>query len=79
MIQLELPLTKPDAVLMERDQILRYRLIVLRKGVELEQMGMKKRGRSCAAIAKEELGLPKNTKRADLIAALNALIEVFKN
>jgi hypothetical protein len=79
MIQLDLPLTKPDAVLMERDQILRYRLIVLRKGVELEQMGMKKRGRSGAAIAREELGMPKNTKRADLIAALNALIEVFKN
>jgi hypothetical protein len=66
-------------VLLERDQILRYRLIVLRQGVELEQMGMKKRGRSCAAIAREELGMPKNTKRADLIAALNALIEVFKN
>jgi hypothetical protein len=42
-------------------------------------MGMKKRGRSCAAIAREELGMPKNTKRTDLIAALNALIEVFKN
>jgi hypothetical protein len=78
MIQLELPLTKRGPVaLTHRDQILRYRLIVLRKGVELEKLGMKKRGPSCSA--RKELGMPNNTKRDDLIAALTALIHAFDN
>jgi len=80
MIQLELPLqTRGPAVLTERDKILRYRLIVLRKGIELEKLGMKKRGISCSAVARKELGLPNNTKRDDLIAALTALIYAFEN
>lgn len=80
MIQLELPLTKRGPVaLTHRDQILRYRLIVLRKGIQLEKLGMKKRGPSCSAVARKELGMPKNTKRDDLIAALTALIHAFDN
>jgi hypothetical protein len=80
MIQLELPLTKRGPIaLTHRDQILRYRLIVLRKGVQLEKLGMKKRGTSCTSIARQELGVPKNTKRDDLIAALTALIHAFDN
>lgn len=80
MIQLELPLTKRGpVVLTHRDQILRYRMIVLRKGIELEKRGMKKRGRSCTAITREMFGMPKNTKRDDLIAALTAMIHAYDN
>ena len=62
MIQLELPLqARGPAILTEKDKILRYRLIVLRKGIQLEKLGM-----------------PKNTKRDDLIDALTALIDVFE-
>jgi len=79
MIQLELALQTPNhAVLTEKDKILRYRLIVLRKGIQLEKLGMKKRGPSCTSIARQELGMPKNTKRDDLIDALTALIDVFE-
>jgi hypothetical protein len=66
-------------VLTEKDKILRYRLIVLRKGIQLEKLGMKRRGPSCTSIARQELGMPKNTKRDDLIDALTALIDAFKN
>lgn len=80
MIQLELALgNRGPAVLTEREKIMRYRLIVLRKGVELEKLGMKKRGVSCSAAARKELGMPYNTKRDDLIAALTALIHAFDN
>jgi len=79
MIQLELALQTPNhTVLTEKDKILRYRLIVLRKGIQLEKLGMKKRGPSCTSIARQELGMPKNTKRDDLIDALTALIDVFE-
>ena len=80
MIQLELALSnRGPAVLTEREKIMRYRLMVLRKGVELEKLGMKKRGISCSAVARKELGMPNNTKRDDLIAALTALIHAFDN
>jgi hypothetical protein len=80
MIQLELALSnRGPAVLTEREKIMRYRLMVLRKGVELEKLGMKKRGVSCSAVARKELGMPNNTKRDDLIAALTALIHAFDN
>jgi len=80
MIQLELALSnRGPAVLTEREKIMRYRLMVLRKGVELEKLGMKKRGPSCSAAARKELGMPNNTKRDDLIAALTALIHAFDN
>jgi len=56
MIQLELALSnRGPAVLTEREKIMRYRLMVLRKGVELEKLGMKKRGPSCSAAARKEL------------------------
>jgi hypothetical protein len=79
MIQIELPLgNRGPVVLTERDQILRYRMTVLRSGIKLEKLGMKKRGRSCTAITREMLGMP-NAKRDDLIAALTALINEFSN
>lgn len=79
MIQLELPLTKPNYnVLNDKDKILQYRLIVLRAGVKLEALGGKKRGTSCTAEVKQMLGLPRNTPRAELIQALDALINTYQ-
>jgi hypothetical protein len=79
MIQLDLPLTTPNyAVLNDKDKILQYRLITIRSGVRLEALGMKKRGKSCTAIAKEMLGYSRNTKREEILQALDALINTFK-
>lgn len=79
MIQLTLPLTTPDhAVLNKKDEILQFRLITLRAGVKLEALGGKKRGKSCTAIVREMLGYPRNTPRAELIQALDALINTYK-
>ena len=79
MIQLELPLKTPNyAVLNEKDKILQYRLIVIRSGVRLEALGMKKRGKSCTAIAKEMLGFSRNTKRDEVLMALTALIDTYQ-
>ena len=79
MIQLELPLTTPDySVINDKDKILQYRLIVIRSGVRLEALGMKKSGKSCTATAREMLGYPRNTKRAEIMQALDALIDTFK-
>jgi hypothetical protein len=78
MIQLELPLSTPNhAVLNDKDKILQYRLIVIRSGVRLEALGMKKRGQSCTATAKEMLGLSRNTKRDEVLMALTAMIDTF--
>ena len=78
MIQLELPLkTTNHNVITEKDKILQYRLIVIRSGVRLEALGMKKNGKSCTATAREMLGYPRNTKRAEIMQALDALINTF--
>ena len=76
MIQLTLPL-QHTAALTDKDLILRYRMVVLRAGVKLEALGMKKRGTSCSAEARKMLGYPRNTPRAELIQALDALIDAF--
>lgn len=78
MIQLELPLTTPNhAVLNEKDKILKYQLMVLKQGILLEAIELKKRGKSCLTIAKEKLGYSRNTKRDEILQALDALINSF--
>lgn len=39
------------------EQILDFRLITLRKGLQLEIRGMRRRGRSCFQMIKDEFGL----------------------
>lgn len=78
MIQLELPL-HTHTVMTDKDKILQYRLLTIRSGVRLEALGMKKSGKSCTAIAKEMLGYSRNTKREEVLQALDALINVYKD
>lgn len=78
MIQLELPLkTTNHNVITEKDEILRYQLMVLRQGIMLEALGMKKRGKSCLSIAKKTLGYSARTNRDEILRALDALINTF--
>lgn len=39
------------------EQILDFRLITLRKGLQLEIRGMRRKGRSCFQMIKDEFGL----------------------
>ena len=55
------------------NQIAKYRLIVMLQGIELEGIGMKRRGRSCLAIVKKEFGWKGN--RATIHALLRAVID----
>lgn len=56
-------------------QINTFRLATLRRGIKMEAFGMKlTRGRSCLSIAKSELGLGRNARREDVLAALDAKI-----
>jgi hypothetical protein len=54
-------------------QIALYRMKVLAKALELETLGMKKRGRSAYSIVKEEYGLKGN--KMTVLEKLNALYE----
>ncbi len=54
-------------------QIALYRMKVLAKALELETLGMKKRGRSAYSIVKEEYGLKGN--KMTVLDKLNALYE----
>ena len=54
-------------------QIALYRMKALAKALELETMGMKKRGRSAYSIVKEEYGLKGN--KMTVLEKLNALYE----
>lgn len=56
------------------EQIERYRLAVLRSAVKLEALGMKRRGRSATVCAKEQLGLPRNTPREEIVRILTEMI-----
>ena len=57
------------------DQINTFRLCTLRRGIKLEQVGMKlSRGKSCLAIAKAELGFTRGAKAADVLAKLDSII-----
>lgn len=55
------------------NQIVKFRLIVMLQGIELEGMGLKRRGRSCLAIAKKEFGWKGN--RETIHALLQAVID----
>ena len=58
------------------EDINRFRMFVILKGIDLEAKGIKPtRGRSCLSIAKGILGLPKGAKRETVRAALASLIE----
>jgi hypothetical protein len=54
-------------------QIALYRMKALSKALELETLGMKKRGRSAYSIVKEEYGLKGN--KMTVLEKLNALYE----
>ena len=78
MIQLELPLTAPNhSMINEKDEILQYRLLVIRSGVRLEAQGLRKSGKTYTAVAKQMLGFSRNTKREEVLQALDALINTF--
>jgi hypothetical protein len=57
------------------EQIERYRLVTLRAAVRLESVGMKRKGKSAAAISRELLGLSRSAPFPAVIAGLNQLIE----
>ncbi len=57
-------------------QIALYRMKSLAKALELETLGMKKRGRSAYSIVKEEYGLKGN--KMTVLDKLNALYEAEK-
>ena len=59
------------------EQIERYRLAALRAAVRLEAVGMKKRGRSAAAISRELLGLPRSAPYPAIIDELTQRIEAI--
>ena len=47
-----------------------YRMLALYQAVKLESRGLKRRGRSATAIARELLAMPRNTKSAVVLACL---------
>jgi hypothetical protein len=57
------------------DQIKMFRTRTLIQAIKLESLGMRRRGRSAATIAKDELGLPRNTSNE---AVIKALLEQMK-
>ena len=77
MIQLELLPKESTQVLNDKDKILQYQLITIRAGLKLEMKGMKKRGQSCSAAAKQMLGLAPSTPRGEVLQALDAMINTF--
>lgn len=50
-------------VISGKSDVDRYRESMLYRAMGLEVKGLKRRGRSATAICRDELGLPKNTKR----------------
>jgi hypothetical protein len=62
-------------VLTTPSQIQTARLMTLRKGIQLEQRGLKmSRGRSCLAIARTDLGLSRGTAATRVLAELDRRI-----
>jgi len=61
------------------EQISRYQLVTLRQAIKLENLGMKRRGKSANVIACQMLGLRKGTKREVTIEKLNELIDAQVN
>jgi hypothetical protein len=63
-------------VLNTPEQIALYRLAALRAAVKLEIRGLKaSRGRRATVIAREILGLPKSTRKAEVLAAIEETLE----
>ena len=58
-------------------QIPKYRLIVLESGIKLEGKGVRRSGRSCLAVVKEEFGWKGN--RASILARLAEKIDSMPN
>lgn len=56
-------------------QIHQARLLTLRAAIRLEIKGMRRNGRPATVIARELLDLPASTPRADVLAALDRLLE----
>jgi hypothetical protein len=61
-------------VLNTPDRIARYQLLALRGAINLEILGLKRQGRSASMLAKEQLGLPRNTHRNKVVEKLTELI-----
>lgn len=59
------------------EQIERYRLVTLRAAVRLESLGMKRKGRSAAAISREILGLSRSASFPAVIEGLTQRIEAI--
>jgi hypothetical protein len=57
------------------EQISRFQLATIKQMVKLEGLGMKhSSGRSSTAAAKKMLGLPRNTKREEIIREIDKLL-----
>jgi hypothetical protein len=52
------------------EQIARFRIAALRAAVKMELMGLRRKGRSATAIAREEMGLKKSAPRKEVLEAL---------
>lgn len=67
----------PDGtvVLDTKDGIEFYQLLALRGACKLETLGMKRRGRSALAIARERYGLPKRAPADLVLITLNREVE----
>jgi len=64
------------SILTQSNQIEAFRIKTLIKGIQLESRGLKlSRGKSCLSIAKQQLGLGRYTKREDVIAQLEELLQ----
>lgn len=59
-------------------QIERARWVVIRAGIKLEKLGMKRRGQSCRQIALKAFGLPPSTSYDDLIERCSEVIKEFE-
>jgi len=66
-----------STVLNTPSDIERARWVVIRGGLKLEKLGMKKRGKSCRQICLQAFGLPASTSYDDLIARCDKVIEEF--
>jgi hypothetical protein len=56
-----------------------FQILALYQAVKLEVIGLKRRGRSATVIAKELLGMPRNTKRELVLARLKDMRDELTN
>lgn len=67
-----------STVLSTPSAIERARWVVIRAGIKLEKLGMKRRGQSCRQIALKAFGLPPSTSYDALIERCNEVIKEFE-